>query len=153
MYRVLVGNIALQRGEPAIASRAYLEAARAAQDPALARRATEVALFARQRTMALEAAQLWQKLEPDADRPRQLVSSLQESGAGSDMKGELERLLAEAASNGATLGDAFMQLNRALSSQEALRLAYIDSSSSWPSPIRTLQKRSLPLPSRDTTRG
>ena len=38
-YRVLVGDIALQRGEPAIAARAYLEAARASANPTLDRRA------------------------------------------------------------------------------------------------------------------
>src|SRR5438132_5685562 len=76
MYRLLVGDIALQRGEPAIAARAYFEAARDAQDAGLARRATEVALFARQRALALEAAKLWQKLDPSAERARQMVTTL-----------------------------------------------------------------------------
>ena len=57
MYRILVGEIALQRGEAALAARAYYEAARDAQDPTLARRATEIALFARQRGLAMDAAQ------------------------------------------------------------------------------------------------
>src|SRR5471032_2775422 len=64
VYRILVGDIALQRGAPALAARAYFEAARDAQDAELARRATEVALFARQRDLALEAAKLWLKLDP-----------------------------------------------------------------------------------------
>jgi hypothetical protein len=68
MYRILVGDIALQRGEPAIAARAYYEAAEDAQDATLARRATEIALFARQRSVAVDAAQLWQKLDPSSDR-------------------------------------------------------------------------------------
>src|SRR5437868_14290813 len=55
-YRILVGDIALQRGAPALAARAYYEAARDARDAQLARRATEVALFARQRDLALEAS-------------------------------------------------------------------------------------------------
>src|SRR5512132_2238694 len=47
MYRLLVGDIALQRGEPALAARAYFEAARETRDPTLARRATEVGVSAR----------------------------------------------------------------------------------------------------------
>ncbi|MDQ2962729.1 MAG: tetratricopeptide repeat protein [Pseudomonadota bacterium] len=117
MYRILVGDIALQRGEPALAARAYYEAARDAQDPTLARRATEIALFARQRSLAMDAAQLWQKLDPSSDRAKQMVTMLAQPGASGDLKGDLERLLADAAASGKTLGDAFLQLNRALSSQ------------------------------------
>jgi tetratricopeptide (TPR) repeat protein len=117
MYRVLVGEIALQRGEPALAARAYYEAAREAQDPTLARRATEIALFARQRGLAMDAAQLWQKLDPSSDRARQMVTMLGQPGASGDLKADLERVFADAAGNGQTLADAFVQLNRALSSQ------------------------------------
>ena len=117
MYRILVGDIALQRGEPALAARAYFEAAREAQDATLARRATEIALFARQRGLAMDAAQLWQKLDPSSDRARQMVTMLGQPGASGDLKGDLERVLADAAANGKTLGEAFLQLNRALSSQ------------------------------------
>ncbi len=117
MYRILVGDIALQRGEPALAAQAYYEAARDAQDATLARRATEIALFARQRGLAVDAAQLWQKLDPSSDRARQMVTMLGQPGASGDLKGDLERLLADAATNGKQLGDAFLQLNRALSAQ------------------------------------
>jgi tetratricopeptide (TPR) repeat protein len=117
MYRILVGDIALQRGEPGLAARAYYEAARDAQDANLARRATEIALFARQRALAVDAAQLWQKLDPSSDRARQMVTMLGQPGASGDLKGDLEHLLADAATNGKTLGDAFLQLNRALSAQ------------------------------------
>jgi len=117
MYRILVGDIALQRGEPAIAARAYYEAAREAQDATLARRATEVALFARLRSQALEAAQLWQQLDPTSDRARQMVTVLKQPGGTGDLKADLERLLADAATKGNTLGEAFLQLNRALSQQ------------------------------------
>ena len=117
LYRILVGDIALQRGDAALAARAYFEAAREAQDPRLARRATEVALFARQRALALEAAKLWQALDPSAERARQMVATLVQSGAGSELKAELEHVLAEAAANGNTLGDAFLQLNQALAAQ------------------------------------
>src|SRR3977135_3100131 len=114
---MVVGDIALQRGAPALAARAYYEAARDAQDAQLARRATEVALFARQRDLALEAAKLWQKLDPAADRAKQMVATLSQPGAGGDIKAELERVLAEAGADSKTLADAFVQLNQALAAQ------------------------------------
>ena len=117
LYRILVGDIALQRGDAAMAARAYFEAARDARDAVLARRATEIALFARQRTLALEAAKLWQQLDPKADRARQMVASLAISGMGADLKGELQRVLIEAAANDKSLGEAFLQLNQALAAQ------------------------------------
>ena len=123
MYRLLVGDIALQRGDPALAARAYFEAARDVKDARLARRATEIALAARQRTLAIDAATLWSQLDPRAERPKQVIAGLS-AGAGasgelrgSDLKGELERALAEAATAGARLGEAFLQLNRALASE------------------------------------
>src|SRR5262245_9563081 len=117
MYRILVGDIALQRGEPGVAARAYYEAAREAQDATLARRATEVALFARLRSQALEAAQLWLQLDPASDSARQMVTLLRQPAGTGDIKGDLERLLADASGKGNTLGEAFVQLNRALSQQ------------------------------------
>jgi tetratricopeptide (TPR) repeat protein len=117
MYRILVGEIALQRGEPALAARAYYEAARDAEDASLAQRATEIALFARQRGLAADAAALWLKLDPASERARQMVAMLGQTGSSADLKSDLEHVLADAAANGKTLSDAFMQLNRALSNQ------------------------------------
>ena len=70
MYRLLVGDVALQRGDTALAARAYFEAARDARDVRLARRATEIALAARQRALAVEGARLWAELDPAAERPK-----------------------------------------------------------------------------------
>jgi predicted Zn-dependent protease len=125
MYRLLVGDIALQRGEPALAARAYLEAARETRDVALAQRATEIGVAARARTLTLQAARLWSELDPSAERPKQLVTALASSttgkfdvpGAGSELKTELERVLADAAHSGQQLGEAFLQLNRLLANE------------------------------------
>jgi tetratricopeptide (TPR) repeat protein len=124
VYRMLVGDIALQRGAPALAARAYFEAARDSQDAQIARRATEVALFARQRDLALEAARLWSKLDPSADRAKQMVATLSQPGTGGDIKAELERVLAEAGVDSKTLADAFVQLNQALAAQTDKTVVY-----------------------------
>ena len=125
MYRLLVGDIASQRGEPALAARAYFEAARDVRDARIARRATELALAARQRTLAVEAARLWAELEPTAERPKQVMAGLSNGarggmeppGFGAELKTELERALAEAAAAGPRLGEAFLQLNRLLTNE------------------------------------
>jgi len=119
MYRLLVGDVALQRGDFVVAARAYLEAARDTGDAALARRATEIGLATRQRAIALEAARQWEKVEPDAERPRQLVKALGASGGsvealagGGATKAEVERALAAAAASPEALAAAFLELNR-----------------------------------------
>jgi len=125
MYRLLVGDVALQRGDTALAARAYYEAARDTRDARIARRATEISLAARQRALALDSARLWSELEPGAERPKQVIAGLQNGGAvadgrafGSDLQAELERALAEAAAGpNSRLGEAFLQLNRLLANE------------------------------------
>ena len=124
-YRLMVGDIALQRGEPAVAARAYLEAARAAGNAALARRATEIALGTRQRAAIEQAARLWQELDPKAERPGQVlaalasgnVSRLPDESPESELRARLEKFLADAAASGAGVGEPFLQLNRVFGHQ------------------------------------
>src|SRR5438552_1909911 len=126
-YRLLLGDVALQRGDAALAARAYLDAARESQDARIAKRATEIALSARQRTLAQEAAKLWSSLDPAAERPKQVISALAGGGAGDrdslepsgdeDLKLRLSRLLADTAVAGGGVGDAFLQINRLFSQQ------------------------------------
>jgi tetratricopeptide (TPR) repeat protein len=125
-YRILLGDVALQRGDAALAARAYYEAAREAQDPRLARRAAEIAVATRQRGVAEASAKLWLDLEPTAERPRQILAGLttgsvgrepMPSGADEELKARLEKLLADAALTGGGVGEIFLQLNRAFAQQ------------------------------------
>jgi len=124
-YRILLGDVALQRGDVALAARAYLDAAREAQDARLARRATEIALTGRLRAQAQEAAHLWSSLDPTAERPRQIIAALASGDSAAqladpatdDLRTRLERLLAEAAVSGQGVGEVFLQLNRAFAQQ------------------------------------
>jgi tetratricopeptide (TPR) repeat protein len=124
-YRLMVGDIALQRGESAVAARAYLEAARATGNPALARRATEIALGTRQRAAIEQAAKLWQELDPKAERPGQVlaalasgnVSRLPDDSPESELRARLEKFLADAAASGAGVGEPFLQINRVFGHQ------------------------------------
>jgi len=132
-YHLLLGDVALQRGEPGISARAFLEAARATQDPLLARRATEVAIVARQRGVAQDAAKLWSSLDPSAERPKQILAALAAGtsdkdlpsvGATDELRGRLEKLLADSAVNGNGVGEVFMQLNRLFAQQTDKRAVY-----------------------------
>lgn len=125
-YRLLLGDVALQRGETGLAARAYLDAAREVQDARIARRATEIALASRQRGLAQEAAKLWAALDPSADRPKQVIAALAagESGrepvdtSGDDeLKARLAKLLADSALSGGGVGEAFLQINRLFGQQ------------------------------------
>ncbi len=125
-YKILLGNVALQRGEPQLAARAFYEAAKDAQDADLAARAAEIALRARSRDVAEAAANLWQKLEPSATRPAQILAQLA-SGAmpggaeiGPDdvtdrLRSIIAQTMARAKADGKpNPGEIFLQLNREL---------------------------------------
>jgi tetratricopeptide (TPR) repeat protein len=62
---LLVGEFALQAGRLDEAAEAYLEAAKAADDSALAERATRIALLAKDDARAAEALALWHRLGGD----------------------------------------------------------------------------------------
>jgi tetratricopeptide (TPR) repeat protein len=125
-YRLLLGDVALQRGDLAVSARAYLDAARATQDSRFAERATEVAIAARDRALVHDAADLWTRLDHAADRPRQVLAALEannntgaipSTAASEELRGRIEHVLANAALSGNGVGDVFMQLNRLFSDQ------------------------------------
>jgi tetratricopeptide (TPR) repeat protein len=63
----LQGEFALQSGDGASAARKYLEAAQKTDDPALAQRATEVALLAHENELATRALARWRLLDPTSN--------------------------------------------------------------------------------------
>ena len=64
LYKLLVAEVAIQRGQVDIAVEAYLEAAKLSSDPKAAARAAQVARYAQDYIRANEAAQIWVKLDP-----------------------------------------------------------------------------------------
>ena len=113
LYELLVGEIALQRGDPALASQIYLDLAKRTRDPRVARRAIEVANFARLPDAALDAAKIWQSIEPASPQALQFVSALLIAAKRVDeAEPYLEKLLA---ADGVNLESGFLQLNRLLS--------------------------------------
>jgi tetratricopeptide (TPR) repeat protein len=132
-YKLLLGDVAVQRGDVMLAARAYYEAARESRDPRIARRATEIALATRQRNLAQEAAKLWLAVDPSAERPKQIIAALAAGTLGKegpvnpaddDIRLRLEKLLADAALSGQGVGEIFMQLNQFFAEQPDRKQVY-----------------------------
>lgn len=112
LYKLMMGEIALQRGQPQAAVQAFLEVARETGDPRVAQRATEMAWNARMPKEALEAATLWQKADPSSQQARQVVATLLVNQERlSDARPHLEQWLARDTANA---GENFVQLAQLL---------------------------------------
>ncbi len=93
----LAGEFALQGGLLPEAARHYLDAARAAQDPVLAERATRIALLADEDALARRAYETWRALAPQPGLEAQMVAASLALRAGDKRaaRRELRALLAE----------------------------------------------------------
>ncbi|MCB1744996.1 MAG: tetratricopeptide repeat protein, partial [Gammaproteobacteria bacterium] len=71
MYKLLVAEIAVRRGQLELAVQNYLDVARETGDEASAERAVRIAIYARDEARGLEAAEIWTRVtqgEPNARR-------------------------------------------------------------------------------------
>ena len=112
VYKYLVGEIAGQRGDVALAGSLFYDLAKSSRDPRLAERATRAAAYSNQTQLALRAASLWAELDP-ASTDAQQVSTQLLLGAGklSDAQPHLQKLLAPEE----TRASGFLYLNGILS--------------------------------------
>lgn len=76
LFRLIVGEIAAQRGEAGTAYAEFMTVARRTRDPRPAHRAVEIAINARALDQALEAADLWHTLAPHNAEADQTYASL-----------------------------------------------------------------------------
>ena len=112
LYQFLLAEVAGRRGNPSLSAQAYVDLAQRTRDPRIARRATEVALFARATDIALSAAKVWHDTEPTSRRALQTYSSLLVAAGQLDAALPLvEKLLVQ---DPAGQADAFLQVNRLL---------------------------------------
>ena len=112
LFKMMLAEVAVQRGQPHIAVQTYLELARETRDPRIAQRATEVAWNARFTSAALEAAGIWLQADPGSAQARQVIAALLVSQQQlADAQPHLERWLAADSEN---VGAAFLQLNAQL---------------------------------------
>jgi tetratricopeptide (TPR) repeat protein len=76
VFQVLLAEIALQRGDLDLASKAWADLARRTRDPRAIERAVEVAGYSRRFDLALESARLWLEVEPESARAQQMLAGV-----------------------------------------------------------------------------
>ena len=112
LFKLLLAEIALQRGQNNVAVQSYLELARETRDPRIAQRATEVAWNSRFLGVALETAGIWLAADPESVQARQVLATLLVSQSRlAEAQPYLEKSLAADKEN---LGHNFLQLNTLL---------------------------------------
>ncbi|HUL93113.1 MAG TPA: tetratricopeptide repeat protein [Burkholderiales bacterium] len=124
LYEYLLAEIAVQRGSVALSAQAYVDLAKRTRDPRIARRATEVALFARMNNAAIEAATIWHEADPGSTRALEALAGMLVSvGRYDEALPRLKELLSGSASDPA---NRFTLLPRMLANaqdkQAALKL-------------------------------
>jgi tetratricopeptide (TPR) repeat protein len=116
LYEFLLAEIAGQRGNVALSAQAYVDLAKRTRDPRIARRATEVALYARMNNAAVDAATIWHETEPGSTRPLEALAGLLiTAGRYDDALPNLKKLLAGSANDTA---NGFTQLTRTLANAQ-----------------------------------
>ncbi len=120
-YEIMLADIALQRDEPELATQVFLRIAKDTGESWFARRATESALAARDSALLKKSLDLWQELDPDAERPARLRQQLtrfalepvrQETDI-QQIRADLTQLLRDAVVTD-SVGAVFLQLNTSL---------------------------------------
>ena len=114
LYEFLLAEVALQRGNVGLAAQAYVDLAKKTRDPRVAKRATEIALYARMSGIATESARIWLETEPQSAQALQTLTGLLVStNRLNEAQPYLKSLLV---SGGRSPADGFLQLNRLLGS-------------------------------------
>jgi tetratricopeptide (TPR) repeat protein len=75
-YDLLVGEIAIFRGQTDLAVKSYLNVAKSQDNPEIAERAVRIAVYGQNMEAATEAAQRWIELEPDRAEARQIIAAI-----------------------------------------------------------------------------
>jgi tetratricopeptide (TPR) repeat protein len=74
LFKILLAEIAGQRGKIDVAVENYLDLAKTTRDPAVVERATRIAIYARNNDAAYEAAMLWLELDPESPDAHQVLT-------------------------------------------------------------------------------
>lgn len=92
-YQLLVAEVAVQRGEYALAAKQYKSAANETRDPKIIERAMRLAAFVQAKPDMKELARLWSKVAPGAVEPHQVLAVLlMEQGDVAGAAAQLEQL-------------------------------------------------------------
>ena len=113
LFKLLLAEIALQRGQNNVAVQSLLDLTKETRDPRIAQRATEVALNTRFFGVALETAGIWLAADPESQQARQILAALLVNQSRlADAEPHLEKWLASAGKE--NIAASFMQLGAIL---------------------------------------
>jgi len=132
LYEYLLAEIAGQRGALGLSAQAYADLAKHTRDPRIAKRAAEVALYARMPGAAIDAARIWYETEPSSLQALQALTSLLIGAKREEEALPYLRKLLE----GDKSGDGFLHLNRLLANNQDKALT-----------LRLVQQLAQPYPS------
>ncbi len=76
LFKLLVGEVAGQRGEIGLAAEAYADLAKTTRDPRVAKRATEAAMYAQNPEMAIRSSRIWMESDPSDEAAAQTHASI-----------------------------------------------------------------------------
>src|SRR6185312_7856336 len=123
LYKLLMAEIAQQRGQWQSAYITFLSVAQQTRDPRLAHRAADIALQANREEEALVAVRLWHELAPNSEEAEQYLASL--DILGDNMSG-VKPILAKRlqAASPQERGPLMFQIQRLLSRAKNKALAF-----------------------------
>ncbi len=123
LYRLMAAEMAVQKGQLKVAAAAYLVVARQTQDLRAAKRAAQLAIYARDQVVALEAAELWAALEPESiDAHQSAAALLLSSGRAEEAVEHLEYVLSAGGDTAQSFSMVTNLLNREHDRQRALEI-------------------------------
>ncbi len=115
IYKFLLAEIALQRNDPNAAGHLYLDLAKLTKNSFLAQNAAQLGSMVRNGRLALDAADVWSKLDPkSADAQKVLAEMYIASGNLAKARPIVKKILESEESK----GDGFLYLNNILSRVE-----------------------------------
>jgi tetratricopeptide (TPR) repeat protein len=115
VYKYLLAEIALQRNDPNAAGHLYLDLAKLTKNSFLAQNAAQLGSMVRNGRLALDAADVWSKLDPtSADAQKVLAEMYIASGNLAKARPIVKKILESDESK----GDGFLYLNNILSQVE-----------------------------------
>jgi Flp pilus assembly protein TadD len=142
LYEFMLAEVALQRGQVQIAAQAYADLTRRTRDPRIARRATEVASYARANTLAVDAAKIWLETEPESeDAPRALAALLVASNRLDEAEPHLQKLVAAGEGTKDGSAETFALINQ-----------IVAASPDKPAALRLMQRIAAPYPNSGNAR-
>jgi len=112
VFRLLLAEIASQRGELNLASELFLDLAKQTDSALLAERATRLTGLTRNGTIALEASKVWNELNKDSNDAQQALSEIL---IANNKLGEAKPILQKLLLKEKTRASGFLYLNSMLS--------------------------------------